>query len=119
MSLSYVSRIIKTGGTSSSRCFIMERGMDSIKLYLPGSKSDVTYPAMLGPTIRNNIEVCCRISLALLALLHHGDVTLSVKEHNFELVLPRGLASDDDPSLEVSLSHCDAVEMSCLSLNSS
>ena len=93
--------------------------MDSIKLYLPGSKSDVTYPAMLGPTIRNNIEVSCRISLALLALLHHGDVTLSVKEHNFELVLPRGLASDDDPSLEVSLSHCDAVEMSCLSLNSS
>ena len=35
MSLSNVSRIMKTGGTSSSRCFIIESGMDSIRLYRP------------------------------------------------------------------------------------
>ena len=34
-SLSYVSRIMKTGGTSSSKCFIMAKGIVSIKLYLP------------------------------------------------------------------------------------
>ena len=34
-SLSYVSRIMKTGGTSSSRCFIIAKGIVSIRLYLP------------------------------------------------------------------------------------
>ena len=35
ISLSKVTRIIKTGGTSSSKCFIIESGIDSIRLYRP------------------------------------------------------------------------------------
>ena len=42
-SLSYVSRIMKTGGTSSSRCFIMAKGIVSIRLYLPYGTTYLKY----------------------------------------------------------------------------
>ena len=48
ISLSKVSRIINTGGTSSSKCFIIESGMDSIRLYLPAVKDNVYTSSNIG-----------------------------------------------------------------------
>ncbi len=54
ISLSYVSRIMKTGGTSSSRCFIMDKGMVSIKWYL--HKSDMISGCKLRVKVKRMFE---------------------------------------------------------------
>ena len=71
-SLSKVSRIMKTGGTSSSRCFIIEIGIVSIRLYL--QSSNLNFP----PLASRNLPFSSRNLHLTFSENHRESVSFSI-----------------------------------------